>query len=82
MKQHDPLDVQVNKCKSCPFRINNQELIAKITNRVLSSSNHICHNHDTKICRGSRDVQIEVFYRLGVLKAPTDEAYQKALSKK
>lgn len=79
--QHDPLDVQLTKCKTCPFRINNQQLIAKITAKVLSSSNHICHNHDTKICRGSRDVQIEIFHRLGVLESPTDEGYKKAINK-
>ena len=80
--KHDPLDVQPTKCETCPFRINNKQLIAKITNKVLSSSNHICHNHDTKICRGSRDLQIEVFHRLRVLEAPTDEAYKQALKPK
>ena len=79
--QHNPLNVQPVKCKTCPWRIGNQELISKITTKVLSQSNHICHNHDTKICRGSRDVQIEIFHRVGILEEPTDEGYKKAINK-
>ena len=81
MKQHDPLDVQPERCKTCPWRVGNQELITKITAKVLNHSNHICHNHDTKVCRGSRDVQIQVFHRLGVLEVPTHQGYKRAIYK-
>ncbi|MBF2058638.1 MAG: hypothetical protein IGQ45_15840, partial [Cyanobacterium sp. T60_A2020_053] len=73
---HNPLDVQSVKCATCPFRIGHRDLVEKLTAKVLTTSNHICHSHRTKICRGSRDLQISFFHAMGVLPAPTDEAYE------
>jgi hypothetical protein len=33
------------------------------------------------ICRGTRDIQLSTFYALGVIEAPTDEAWNNALTK-
>jgi hypothetical protein len=78
-KKHNPLDVMSNMCKTCPFRVGNNELINKITHRVLNESNHICHTDNIKICRGSRNLQLQVFYDIGILSAPTDNAYNQTL---
>lgn len=48
---------------------------------------HLCHEPATrgeeseKICRGSRDVMIQLFHRWGFLDEPTDEAWASALER-
>jgi hypothetical protein len=55
--------------------------------RVLTEASQICHHpvlygkKETQLCRGARNFQLQVFYRLGVLDASTDEAWT-ALRKK
>lgn len=34
---HNPTNVMTTMCKNCPFRVNNHELIAKITHRAISA---------------------------------------------
>lgn len=76
----DANNFQAAKCKTCPFRegsIFNKDsnLVAKLCKRVIQTANHICHTDDTKICRGGRDYQLDIFTRLGVIDAPTDAAW-------
>ena len=65
-----------------PLQSCRAELVAKIQQRCLSEASQICHHPrlqgkaETHLCRGARDFQIEIFYRLGVLDAPTDEAWR------
>lgn len=69
------------KCKTCPFRDENRDtgIAAAVTERVLSDGSQVCHStgwpKGTKLCRGARDVQLQVMYRLGVISAPTDAAW-------
>jgi hypothetical protein len=46
----------------------------------------MCHaeqlqnEESTFVCRGARDIQLQVFHNLGAIKAPTDEAWAEALN--
>ena len=73
--------VMKSLCASCLFQKNGDtQLRASIEARVFSNS-QICHhpvlkgNKETHLCRGSRDYQLEILYRLGMIVAPTDEAF-------
>lgn len=68
-------------CSTCPFLPDgDRELADQVRQRCLTGS-QICHHPVTKgeeefeLCRGARDWQLTVFYRMGVLSAPTDEAW-------
>ena len=64
------------KCKSCIFREDDQAIKlspgrkAEIQTYLLEGTNHVCHQTD-KTCRGGREFQAEMWYRLGLLKEPT-----------
>jgi hypothetical protein len=62
---------------------------------ALSRKSRICHSTGTayrsilgkkgklppeKICRGARDLQLQVFYAFKVIEAPTDEAWAKKVN--
>ena len=53
---------------------------------ALTEANRLCHapglkgQSETKVCRGARNLQIQVFFALAILEAPTDQAWQKALT--
>lgn len=84
----DPNNVQKVKCKTCPWRDDSPlaYLRSELMATALTESNHLCHapqlagqEEHSVHCRGTRDHQLEVFHRMGVLEAPTDEAWAKAL---
>lgn len=70
------------KCPSCPFRDGGD---IQIRNNVLRRTNlqasQICHHpvvhgkRETHLCRGARDEQLTILFRLGFIPAPTDEAF-------
>ena len=76
-------------CATCPFRADRRgrhpdpKLVEKILGRTLSQASQICHHptlsgkEQTHLCRGARDFQIAMFHRLGVLDAPTEEAWER-----
>lgn len=78
------MPVMKAKCKTCPFGPNGDpELRAMVTSRLLQVSQS-CHSTglvrgkpDTHICRGARDVQNDLMFKLGIIEAPTDEAWEK-----
>lgn len=82
--------VMKKKCATCPFRIDdNGRLIApsvakSVSSRLMETS-QICHapriygKPETQICRGARDIQLTIFHRLGMLSAPTDEAWERCV---
>lgn len=78
--KHNPLDVMPSMCKTCPFRIGNHQLATKLIKKVLTTSNHLCHSNNIKVCRGSRDIQLKFFHHCGVLSEPTDDGYAQALN--
>ena len=84
--------IMPQKCASCPFRDNKDgepigdiQLRNKVQTRCLTEGSQICHHPNlrskpsTHLCRGARDFQLQIFYRLGVIDALTDEAWQKAM---
>jgi hypothetical protein len=85
---HDPNKVRAKKCSTCPFRDGSplEDLRAKLIEQVLTDGNHMCHaeqlqnEESTFVCRGARDIQLQVFHNLGAIKAPTDEAWAEALN--
>lgn len=58
-----------------------------LTARVLSEASHLCHapqlkgRAPTHLCRGARDLQLEVFHRLGVISEPTDAGWKEAVER-
>jgi len=80
--------VRKASCSSCPFRIDprtgreqDPQLAGQVQARVFSAS-QICHHPtlhgkpETHLCRAARDYQTMIFFRLGILSAPTDEAWE------
>lgn len=75
-------------CSSCPFlqvdgRDQNRDLADAIRARVMNGS-QVCHHprlsgeKETHLCRGARDHQLTIFYRIGFLREPTDAAWAEA----
>lgn len=86
MKKPHPIDmpIMVSMCATCPFRDGGcQQLRSRIEQQVLTTASQTCHStgvaigrrYDTHLCRGARDFQLQIFYRLGVIAKPTDEAW-------
>lgn len=81
--------VRKTKCKSCPFRAGSpyEYLAPMLTADALSESSRICHstgvnainttNLPEEICRGSRDIQLRMFYAMGYIEVCSDEAWER-----
>ena len=75
-------------CATCPFRteedgrMRDTEVASRVMARLLNAC-QICHHPRIKgqgevaLCRGARDHQLTLFYRMGLIDAPTDEAWNK-----
>jgi len=78
--------VQPAQCGSCIFRENGNKVelaagrLDEIKTYLLRGTAHRCHQPEaegrrkTIICRGGRDWQLQVWHRIGLNEAPTDEA--------
>lgn len=81
--------VRDQMCATCVFKSEREggvhlapERNAEIRAQVLKGYNQLCHHDkDKTICRGGRDFQITLWYRLGILDAPTTEALEEAQRK-
>ncbi len=85
--EFDTLDVMPAKCTTCPWRndggiLDDQpELKAQLAISALTDSSQYCHAPafkgmaENRVCRGSRDHQIDFFYSCGFLGEPTDECW-------
>ncbi len=85
--------VMKKQCQTCPFRANEHgihpdpKLVADIQARCLTEASQICHHstlngkETTHLCRGARDYQLQIFYRLGMLSEPTDVCWDETLAK-
>lgn len=76
--------VEKKMCPSCPFReTGDRELADKVLNRTLFQASQICHHPVLKgkkehsICRGARNVQLLLLYRIGWIEAATDASFEK-----
>lgn len=83
--------VREAKCATCPFRdgvdLKYSCLRGMLTQAALTEASRICHStgknnafhEDTgkpeELCRGARDVQLQFFFAIGFIEAPTDEAW-------
>lgn len=76
-------------CATCPFRDGSPYayLRADLERSALSQSSRICHSTGSnnainkrtglpeRLCRGARDLQLRMMAGLGIITAPTDEAW-------
>lgn len=81
--------VMAKQCSTCVLRTDAQgryidpHIAKTVTDRCLTEASQICHHpalhgkRETHLCRGTRDYQINFFYRIGFLDAPTDEAWNR-----
>lgn len=75
------------QCSTCVFKMLpngdwlNPDLAEMVEKRILACS-QICHHprlHGKKedhLCRGTRDRQIDLMHKMGVITAPTDAAWE------
>ena len=93
-KKKKPVEMPImsEMCATCPFREDGDdpsEVRNSVMQRVLTEASQTCHStgiahgkqHDTHLCRGARDFQLKIFSRLGVIEAPTDEAWEERCRK-
>lgn len=76
------MPIMASKCASCPFGENGDiELRNRVIARTLGKPSQICHHpalhgkKQTHLCRGARDEQLTILYRLGLLSEPTDATF-------
>jgi hypothetical protein len=91
-KRADSLPVCKEMCATCPFRPGSKYAYLQdgLTDSALKDKSRICHSTGSNnainkrtgkpsmLCRGARDIQLTVFHALGVIDAPTDEAWSRA----
>ena len=77
--------VMAAKCESCPFREGGDiELRNRVMERTVLQASQICHHprihgkKESHLCRGARDEQLTILFRLGMLPEPTDKAFAEA----
>ncbi len=85
--EFDTLDVMPSKCATCPWRSDGgilgdqPELKTQLAIKTITDMSQYCHAPafkglpENRICRGSRDYQINVFHGIGFLDEPTDECW-------
>lgn len=77
---HNIAGFKVNKerCHTCPFNEHgDRDTRHEVEGRCFKGS-QMCHGTDNKtLCRGSRDHQLQIFYRMGIIKEPTDACWEK-----
>lgn len=82
-KSIEGMKVNRRRCKTCPFNDDGDLRIrGSVEERCLTKASQLCHGtNDTTLCKGARDFQLQIFYRLGWLPEPTQAAWD-ALSMK
>ena len=75
--------VMAEKCASCPFREGGDiELRNRVMERTILQCSQVCHaprlhgKKETHLCRGARDEQLTILYRMGFIPEPTDKAFE------
>lgn len=85
------LPVRQTRCATCPFTAGSPyaHLASQLAQSALEEASRICHSTGSNglmgrtglpsfICRGARDVQLQTMAALGVIAAPTDQAWNDA----
>lgn len=86
-KNYNPNKVRKTQCKTCPWRPKSplNYSVPEIAQKAITEHNHYCHNEQLEgkthynLCRGTRNYQLEVFYKLKVLNEPTDACWKETL---
>lgn len=86
---YDPNRVRPRKCHTCPHRPGSSlsHLAPELITTALTEANHYCHaeqlqdKQPTWLCRGTRNIQLEVFHSMGVLAEPTDKCWAETLAR-
>lgn len=80
--------VMPKQCASCVLRTDergryvDEHLASSVIERCITRASQICHHprlngkRETHLCRGARDYQLMIFYRIGFLSEPTDRAWK------
>ncbi len=82
------LPVSTTMCATCPFRPGSPyaHLVPVLQESAITAT-RICHSTGSNnainrrtgkpeaVCRGARDLQLEIMHASGVIQAPTDEAW-------
>lgn len=81
-------------CSTCPFKDNSptKYLADDLAISAITDASRICHStgsnglrgrtgKPSRLCRGARNIQLQVFCTLGVIEHPTDEAWAAAWEK-
>jgi hypothetical protein len=80
MRKIKNMKVMQAQCATCPFR-GESDVRAMVEQRCLTQASQICHaprlhgKRETHLCRGARNFQLTIFYRMGFLNAPTDACW-------
>ena len=89
-RPYDPNRVVKKQCSTCPWRKDGQGIT--IPDRLMAhlqsspTAQQFCHapawagKPEDSVCRGFRDHWALIFWRTGVIDAPTDEAWAKKLT--
>lgn len=82
MANIDLRNCNAKMCKTCIFQPQQKVVtpgrLTEIQLYLIKGTNHICHTTN-KICRGARNFQLQVFFRMGLISSETDEAlYEQA----
>lgn len=78
--------VMKSKCATCPFGEGGDlQIRTRVEKQVVGEASQICHHpklsgkKETHLCRGARDFQLQIFFRMGFLSAPTDQAWKEKI---
>lgn len=83
--------IQPKMCATCPFREGSPYayLVPELIESAMTKASRICHSTGANnainkrtgkkpmLCRGARDMQLQMFAASGFLESPTDEAWNK-----
>jgi hypothetical protein len=79
--KHLKYPTRSRQCATCIFRENSNVItwqrLAEIRTYLLTGTSHLCHTSPDKACKGGREYQALLWYRLGILKYPTITALEK-----
>lgn len=84
------MKVRKTMCATCPFRPGSKYrcLAGELATCAVTHKSRICHSTGKNdilgntgkpelLCRGARDIQLNVFAGIGFIEAPTDAAWDK-----
>lgn len=85
------LPVMKRCCPTCPFHAGGWTHVRGLLEERSMTATPICHSTGPEAlkkgrswikqehaCRGARDLQLQLMFRLGVIKEPTDESWDEA----